>query len=118
MPDKVKFIGEITHKEVLQRSYNADALFMIRDSLLPINKYICGSKILEAMMCGTPIIVSEDTSTAKKVTKEKCGLVINPKKIDKNFAQLSFNSRLLFKEMERRGYDDEIDIWELIWLKR
>lgn len=82
MSDKVEFIGEITHREVLERSFDADALFMIRDSLLPVNKYICGSKILESMMCGTPIIVSEGTSTAKKVTQEKCGIVIDPKKIE------------------------------------
>lgn len=82
MPDKIEFIGEITHKEVLQRSFEADALFMIRDSLLPVNKYICGSKILESMMCSTPIIVSNGTSTAKKVNQEKCGLVVNPKDIN------------------------------------
>lgn len=81
MPDKIEFIGEISHKEVLERSFNADALFMIRDSVLPVNKYICGSKILEAMMCGTPIIVSDGTSTAKKVENEKMGLVVNPKDI-------------------------------------
>lgn len=81
MPGKIEFIGEISHQEVLQRSFNADALFMIRDSILPVNKYICGSKVLEAMMCGKAIIVSDGTSTAKKVMKENCGLVVDPHNI-------------------------------------
>jgi glycosyltransferase involved in cell wall biosynthesis len=77
MPEKVKYIGEISHAEVLQRSADADLLFMLRDTVLPVNKYICGSKILESMMCGTPILVNRDTSTAKKVLKENCGLVVD-----------------------------------------
>lgn len=81
MPGKIDFIGEILHQEVLQRSFNADALFMIRDSTLPVNKYICGSKVLEAMMCGKAIIVSQGTSTAKKVLKADCGLVVDPHNI-------------------------------------
>jgi glycosyltransferase involved in cell wall biosynthesis len=82
MPDKIKFIGEISHNEVIKRSYNSDLLFMIRDSLLPVNKYICGSKVLESMMCGKPILVSSGTSTARKVTKENCGLVIDAKNVE------------------------------------
>lgn len=78
---KIEFIGEISHREVLQRSYSADLLFMIRDSTLPVNRYICGSKLLEAMMCSKAIIVSHDTSTAHKVVKESCGIVVNPQNV-------------------------------------
>lgn len=81
-PNKIEYIGEIPHAEVLQRSADADLLFVLRDPVLPVNKYICGSKILEAMMCGTPIMVSEGTSTAKKVKHEDIGIVVDPKNID------------------------------------
>lgn len=56
-------------------------LFMIRDSTLPVNRYICGSKLLEAMMCSKAIITSRDTSTAHKVVKESCGIVVNPQNV-------------------------------------
>lgn len=82
MPEKIQFIGEISHSEVLERSAKADGLFLLRDPKLKVNKYICGSKILEAMMCGRPIIVNKGTSTAKIVREEKCGLVVDVNNID------------------------------------
>lgn len=82
MPDKIQFIGEITHAEVLERSAKADLLFVLRDPIVPVNKYIYGSKVLEAMMCGTPILVNKGTSTANKVHEENCGLVVDAKNIE------------------------------------
>jgi glycosyltransferase involved in cell wall biosynthesis len=81
MPSKVEFIGEIQHAEVLEQSHRADLLFVLREIIIPENKYICGSKVLEAMMCGTPIIVNKGTSTAKKVLKAKCGIVVDANNI-------------------------------------
>ena len=82
MPDKIQFIGEISHAEVLERSAKADLLFVLRDPIVPVNKYICGSKVLEAMMCGTPILVNKGTSTANKVCEEVCGLVVDANNIE------------------------------------
>ena len=82
MPDKVQFIGEITHAEVLERSAKADLLFVLRDPIVPVNKYICGSKVLEAMMCSTPILVNKGTSTTNKVIEENCGLVVDAKNVE------------------------------------
>ena len=81
-PDKIQFIGEITHAEVLERSVKADLLFVLRDPIVPVNKYICGSKVLEAMMCGTPILVNKGTSTAHKVHEENCGVVVDANNIE------------------------------------
>ena len=82
MPDKIQFIGEISHTEVLKRSAEADLLFILRSPLLLANKYICGSKVLEAMMCGTPILVNKGTSTASKVYEENCGFVVDANNIE------------------------------------
>jgi len=81
MPNKVYFIGRVPYSEVLQQTMSSDLLFVLRDDTLPIHKYICGSKIFEAMMSGKPILVSKGTSTAMKVSKEKIGLVVDPKNI-------------------------------------
>lgn len=82
MPKKVEYIGEISHADVLQQSADADLLFMLRDPVLPVNKYICGSKVLEAMMCGTPILVNEGSSTASIVRKANCGYVVNAESVE------------------------------------
>jgi glycosyltransferase involved in cell wall biosynthesis len=82
MPEKIQFIGEITHAEVLERSTKSDLLFVLRDPVVPVNKYICGSKILEAMMCGRPILVNKGTSTANILLEENCGLVVDAENIE------------------------------------
>lgn len=82
MPNKIQFIGEISHAEVLERSAKADALFVLRDSQVLVNKYICGSKILESMMCGRPIIVNKGTSTAKIVKKQNCGVIVDANNVE------------------------------------
>lgn len=74
---KIEYIGRIDYSEALKLSLNADCLVVLRSSHLNTNKYICGSKLWESMMCGRPILVNEGTSTAVKVLKENCGLVVN-----------------------------------------
>lgn len=81
MPDKIIFIGEISRSEVLERSMKADLLFILRDSIIPVNKYICGSKMLEAMWCSKPILVNGGTSTSEIVIEENCGLVVDAKDV-------------------------------------
>lgn len=112
MPAKVEYIGEISHAEVLQRSADADLLFMLRDPVLPVNKYICGSKILESMMCGTAIIVNNGNSTANMVRRTNCGFVVNAHNVEeivgainklKNnpemCAQLGINGRKAYEDI-------------------
>jgi len=82
IPQKIDFIGEISHAEVLTRSAKADLLFVLRSPLIIENKYICGSKLLESMMVGTPILVNKGTSTATKVTEEDCGIVVDSNDIN------------------------------------
>jgi glycosyltransferase involved in cell wall biosynthesis len=77
MPEKVQFIGQLRYEEVMINIQKADLLFVLRDPSVPINKYICGSTLFNAMMCGKPVLVNKGTSTALKVLKENCGLVLN-----------------------------------------
>lgn len=82
MPDKIQFIGKDSYEKALKRSAEADLLFVFRDPIVPVNKYVCGSKLLEAMMCGKPILVNKGTSTANKVREENCGLIVNANNIE------------------------------------
>ncbi len=120
-PEKVEFLGTISHNEVLRRTINADLLFLLRSPQLPVNKFICGSKLLQSMMCGRPILVNKGTSTAKKVLQEHCGIVVdansieeirnaivmlrdNPKMCDELGAngRIAYESRYSWAIMERR----------------
>jgi glycosyltransferase involved in cell wall biosynthesis len=118
MPDKVEFIGSISHEEVINHSKNADLLFVLRDPIVPVNRYICGSKLLEAMACGKPILVNKGTSTANKVLEENCGLVVdanNIKEIMGAIVMLRDNPELC-KELGangRRAYEGRYS-WEIM----
>ena len=79
---KIEFIGRVDYSEALKMSLKADVLVVLRDSNIMTNKYICGSKIWEAMMCGKPILVNRGTSTADKVRKENCGLMVDANDIE------------------------------------
>jgi glycosyltransferase involved in cell wall biosynthesis len=74
---KIEYCGRISYTDSLKLSFQADCLVVLRDSTVNTNRYICGSKIWEAMMSGKPIIVNKGTATADKVMKEHCGLVID-----------------------------------------
>jgi len=78
MPDKIRYVGWIPDRETLfQMMHNSDATFVLKDPSIPLNKYICGSKIFEAMMCSIPVIVNRGTSAAKKVKESNCGLIVD-----------------------------------------
>ncbi|MFZ2497812.1 glycosyltransferase family 4 protein [Methanosarcina sp.] len=120
-PEKIQFIGEITHAEVLERSIKADLLFVLRDPILPVNKYICGSKLLESMMCGKPILVNRGTSTSEKVLVNDCGLVVNSKKLSdiKNaIVKLRDNPKLCTElgKNARKAYEEKYQ-WEIMECK-
>jgi glycosyltransferase involved in cell wall biosynthesis len=77
MPDKVFYLGWVPYTKVLELSLEADLLFSLRDPNPPNQKYICGSKFLEAIMLSKPILVNKETSAAIKVSKNTCGIVVN-----------------------------------------
>ena len=81
-PDKIEFIGWIEYSETLERSIEADLLFEIRSSSVPQHKYLCGGKLIQAMMCGKPFLANRGTSTAAKVYEENCGLIVDANNIE------------------------------------
>ena len=82
MPEKVRYVGWLPYDKVLQMSYEADLLVSLRGPNPLIHRYICGSKFLEALMCGKPILVNKGTSTAIKVSRDNCGIVVDAHNID------------------------------------
>jgi glycosyltransferase involved in cell wall biosynthesis len=81
-PNKIKYIGILSNVKAMEMCAEATLMFQLREPTVLINKYICGSTLLNAMMCGTPILVNKGTSTAEKVLNENCGLVINANNVE------------------------------------
>ncbi len=72
----VTFIGTIPYDEVIRRTLQSDLLFALYDPSVPNNHYASPNKLFEAMMCGKPILVSDETTMAEIVRKEDCGIVV------------------------------------------
>lgn len=97
-PNKIKYVGWVESRaDLFQMMYNSDLTFAFKDIVVPLNRYICGSKVFEAMMCSVPIIVNANTSVAMKVKKHNCGVVVNARN------QSEVESALL-KLIENRQY--------------
>jgi glycosyltransferase involved in cell wall biosynthesis len=78
VPNKIKYVGWVESRaDLFQMMYNSDLTFAFKDIVVPLNRYICGSKVFEAMMCSVPIIVNANTSVAMKVKKHNCGVVVD-----------------------------------------
>jgi len=115
---KIKYVGPIDYHNALKLSLDADCLFVLRNCDLNTNKYICGSKIWESMMCARPILVNMGTSTAKKVLKEECGLVVCVDNLSdlKNKIILMRDNPELCKTLGERGRKayDERYCWNIM----
>jgi glycosyltransferase involved in cell wall biosynthesis len=117
-PDKFEFIGKIPYNEVIRRGLAADLFFVLRDPVLPFYRYICGSTLFNAMICGKPILVNQGTSTTKKVNQENCGIAVNSGDVDEIMQaviRLRDNSSLC-RELganARRAYEERYS-WDIM----
>jgi glycosyltransferase involved in cell wall biosynthesis len=76
LKNNIKYIGFLSYDKVLEETMKSDILFAFYDPAIPNNKYASPNKLFEAMMCGKPIVVSDDSSMAEIVRKENCGVVV------------------------------------------
>ena len=73
----VEYLGWLrSYEDVIKLTQRADLLFRFSDPRLPKTKYESPNKLFEAMMCGKPIIVTDNSSMADIVRKEQCGIVV------------------------------------------
>lgn len=74
--NSTKFIGKISHDEVIENSRKSNLLFAIYNPEIPNHKFSSANKLFEAMMLSKPVIVAKGTSMDKIVESERCGLVV------------------------------------------
>lgn len=73
---RMSFLGLLPYNKVLEKSHQADLLFALYDPGVANNRYASPNKLFEAMMCGKPILVSDETAMAHIVREEDCGFVV------------------------------------------
>jgi len=75
--NKAQYLGFLpSYDDVIRETLKADLLFRFEDPRVPKTKYASPAKLFEAMMCGKPIIVSDESAMANIVRKERCGVVV------------------------------------------
>jgi glycosyltransferase involved in cell wall biosynthesis len=121
MPNKIDYIGKISYEEVIAKGKEADLFFILRDTNVLVNKYTCGSTLFNAMICGKPILVNKGSSTAIKVKKLNCGIVVDAQNINEiKSAIIRLKNNVEYSQelgMNGRQAYDNIYSWDLMKLK-
>jgi glycosyltransferase involved in cell wall biosynthesis len=99
----IKYLGYLDHNKVIDLEASSDVMIALYDSNLQTqHKYGMANKILEAMMCGLPII----TNIAHEIVKDTgCGIIVeydNVEQIRKAIISLRDN-RELRKKLGNNG---------------
>ena len=115
----IQYLGWTTsYKEIMDITSKTDLTFRFSDPNIPATKYVLPNKLFEAMMCGKPIIVTEDSAAAEIVRKEQCGLVVNYGAIDelRDTVVTLKNSPQLRRQLGnngRKAYDEKYS-WNIM----
>jgi glycosyltransferase involved in cell wall biosynthesis len=72
----VSFLGRVPYDKILELTFASDCVAALYDPWIPNNRLASPNKLFEAMMCGKPIIASDQSSLSELVRRENCGLVI------------------------------------------
>lgn len=75
-PTRIRYLGQIPYEKVIEYTEESSALAAFYDPSTENNRYASPNKLFEAMMCGKPIIMNSEISSARIVKEENCGLLV------------------------------------------
>lgn len=70
------WLGLVPRRQALGLMRASDAVALLYDPAIPVNRLAAPNKFYEALMTGTPVIVSRGMSLAETVEKERLGFAI------------------------------------------
>lgn len=114
----VEFIGKISRDDVLNKTLNADILFVLYDPALPINAISLPHKLFDAMTYGKPILVPDNTVLADFVRAHNCGIAVNCRSVSEirdAIIKLKDNQEL-YKRLGsegRKAYEEKYN-WDIM----
>lgn len=111
-------LESVPHKEILDQTLKSDLLIAMYDPKVPNNKYASPNKLFEAMMCGKPLIVNNETSMINIINEEKCGIAVaygDIKAIRSAIITLMSNRKLYaeFGKNGRKAYETKYG-WDIM----
>lgn len=73
IPNKLSFLGNVSHDEVIKLEHESDYLIVLRDTSSKVGKvyarYALSSKLFEYLLSGTPIIVNDHDAIPCEIRK-------------------------------------------------
>ena len=111
----VKFLGTVDTDEALRVTWASDLIVTMLDPTNPNYRVSTPVKVLDAMACGRPMVISEGLDISSKVTETGCGFVIPyDREAFKATIAKALTSDDLLREMGRKGkeYFDKQWSWE------
>ena len=111
----IKFLGTLDTDEALRVTWASDLVVVVLDPTNPNYKISTPIKVLDAMACGRPMVISEGLDISSKVAETGCGFVIPyEREAFKATIAKAMSSRDLLQEMGRKGkeYFDKHWSWE------
>jgi glycosyltransferase involved in cell wall biosynthesis len=99
------FLGWKSHEEILSQTRDCDVVYAMYNPDVPNNRFASPNKLFEAMACGKPILVNDNTRLAELVRTHNCGLVVPYGDVDSLRAALSNlrDNESLAKELGANG---------------
>lgn len=69
----VTYLGPLDRDEVIRRTFEANAVYSYYDPALEINRTANSTKMFEAFMCGTPVLVNSEPPSSSVVAETESG---------------------------------------------
>jgi len=111
----VKFLGTLDTDEALRVTWASDLVVAMLDPTNPNYTVSTPVKVLDAMACGRPVVISEGLDISGKIAETGCGFVIPyDREAFKATIAKALTSHDLLREMGRKGkaYFDKQWSWE------
>lgn len=69
---RVRFLGFITHDQVIQETVRAHVIAALYDPRRPINRFAASNKLAEALACGRPALVNSEMLISESLADYEC----------------------------------------------
>lgn len=93
---RARYLGFVTHEEILAETARAHVVAAIYDPVRPINRYAASNKLAEALACGRPALVNSEMLITRMLADHDCLLMLP-------YADLSTDAAPLLRSLKNEG---------------